>query len=187
MKSFSIENRFGRKVSLRQFKKTAERLEFLLKESKSLRGLPGIKSELLLTKDENDYHEARGTRTFIGRNVRIITSKRLETLLRRREKYQLEDLNENLWKKSFKTELYIIDTNSLTHYLVWLGHEIMEPKRLFFCGHYLDEGSQKVLESFRKGNLFQKSGGGGFPKMIAQARYYSLNDHLKNKALIEIQ
>ncbi len=184
MKSFSIENRFGRKVSCNQFKKTAERLEFTLKAARLLAGLPAIKSELLLTTDKNDYDEARETGTFTSEKEKIITSERLETLLERREKYQLEDLNEELWGKSFKTELYIMD-NPSTHYLVWLGHEIMQPRRLFFCGHYLDKESQKILERFSRGNLLQKSGGGGFPKMIAQARYYSFKKLLENKALIE--
>ena len=73
MQSFSIENRFRRKVSCDQFKTIAENLEIMLKTDRLLKKLPTINSELLLTTNEKEYHEARGTRTSSVKNDNIIT------------------------------------------------------------------------------------------------------------------
>jgi len=145
MNRFSINNIF-RDVSLDQFKNTAERLELSLRKDR-----PEITSELLLNTNRYDY-DTYGSLTII--------IPELEEALKRREKYQLSDLNEELWKKSFEIGLYIKDNSIKEPYMVCLTGGIRESKKMFFYSQCLDEKSQEVFDSFKKTGLLQKIGDG---------------------------
>lgn len=158
MERFSIDNRFS-KVSLDQFRKTAEKLESALRIVR-----PTIQSELLLTTNGEDYHRYG--------SLTIHTSE-VEEAIARREKYQLSDLDEGLWTRSFEIELHIIDNSIKEPYCIWLSNGVREPKKLFFYGQCLDEASKKVFEGFRGAGLLQKIGD-GFPKSSDFAVSYAL-------------
>jgi len=145
MNRFSINNMFGN-VSLDQFKNTAERLESSLRNIR-----PGITSELLLTTNGNDYHRY-GSLTV---SIPEVTKAR-----KRREGYQLSDLNKELWNNSFETELYIEDNSIKEPYMLCLSVGVREPKRLFFYAQCLDEKSQEVFDNFKQAGLLQKIGDG---------------------------
>lgn len=160
MQRFSIDNRF-RNVSFDQFRETAKRLESSLRQVR-----PTIQSGLLLTTNGRDY-QGYGSLT-----VLISEVEEAET---RREKFQLADLNEELWRKSFETGLYIRDNSVSEPYMICLNHGIREPKRLFFYGQCLDKVSQKVFEGFRKTGMLQKLGD-GYPKTSEFALGYALRN-----------
>ncbi len=142
---FSIDNRFSN-VSLGQFRKTAHNLDSSLKIIR-----PKIESGLLLTTNWEDYN---------GFGSLTVLTPEVEEALARREKFQLVDLNGSLWTGSFKIEMFIRDNSSSEPYMICLSNEVREPKRLFFYGQCLDEQSEKVFESFRRGSLLQRVGDG---------------------------
>ena len=157
MDRFSINNGF-KKVSYAQFMETAERLESALKEVR-----PQITSKLLLTTDLVDYN---------GHGSLTIETPESKEASDRRESYQLNELNEELWDISCETGLYIKDNSSDDPYMVCLTVEDREPKKRFFYGQSLDEKSQKVLDSFKQADLFQTIGD-GYPKSSDFAVTYS--------------
>jgi len=142
---FSIDNRL-QDVSLEQFKETAERLESSLRLA-----MPKIQSGLFLTTKREDYL------TYVDFKF---SAPELWEAMKRRERIQLSDLNENLWNISYMAQLLITESSVKEPYLILLGNECREPKRLFFYGQFLDEKSQEVLESFRKNGLLHKVGNG---------------------------
>lgn len=148
MGRFSVENRF-RRVSIDQFKDTGEKLKSALERIR-----PELTSELLLTTDGIDYR---------GHGSLTILTPEVEEARNRREQYQLSDLNEELWQKSFKTGLYFKDNSIKEPYMVCLTTEDREPKKMFFYSQCLDEESQEVFDSFKRAGLLQKIGD-GFPK-----------------------
>lgn len=148
MNRFSIDNRF-RQVSLDQFKDTAEILESSLRNVR-----PEILSELLLTTNGCDYN---------GYGSLTIDTPETQEALDKRERYSLDDLDGDLWKKSFETGLYIKDKSVTEPYMVCLTAESREPKKLFFYAQCMDEKSQEVFDSFKQSGLLQKIGD-GFPK-----------------------
>ena len=135
MDRFSINNRF-RKVSLDQFKQTAESLESTLKNIR-----PEITTELLITTNELDYN-GYGSLTF--------DTPETKEALERRERYSLNDLSEELWNKSFETGLYLKDDSITQPYRVSLTTGSREPKKIFFYAQCLDEKSQKAFDSFKR-------------------------------------
>ncbi|MEK6952740.1 MAG: hypothetical protein AABX29_07030 [Nanoarchaeota archaeon] len=157
---FSIDNRF-RNISFDQFRNTAGRLE------ESLRNIhPAIISELLLTTNRQDYYG-------FGSLTIIIPEK--EQALSRRERYPLSDLDEKLWQKSFKTDLWIKDNTLNDLYAVVLSVEEREPKSLKFYGQYIDKKSQEILEQFKKETKFFQKIGDGFHKPSDFAIGYALD------------
>ena len=91
----------------------------------------------------------------------------------RRERYQLSDLNENLWERSFETQLRIVDNSVSEPYCIWLSNEEREPKKLLFYGQCLDKQSQKAFDSFKRAELFQKLGD-GYPQTSPFALAHAL-------------
>lgn len=155
---FSIDNSFQR-VSFRQFKTAAEKLE------SALRGVrPTIESELFLTTNWFDYR-AYGSLT--------VSIPETEQARARRERFQLPDLSEGLWEVSFKTEFYIFDRSIKEPYMAALSAEDKEPTKLFFYSQQLDEVSQRVFDNFKRVKLFQKLGD-GYPKSSDFAVSYAV-------------
>ena len=157
MVRFSIDNRFTN-VSLIQFKRTAQKLESDLRKVR-----PTIQSELLLTTSREDYN---------GYGSLTVDTPEVEEALARREKFQLSDLNEELWRRAFKIQMGIIDDSAKKPYCVFISVEDREPKRLFFYGQCLDGKSQKVFEGFKGVGGLQRLGD-GFPKTSEFASGYS--------------
>ena len=145
MERFSIDNWFSN-VSLDQFRGTAHKLESAIRNIR-----PTIQSELLLTTNRDDYY---------GSGSLTVSIPKVDEAKARREKFQLTDLNENLWTRSFETELYILDNSVSEPYMICLSNGTREPKRLFFYRQCLDEASQKVFEGFRRTSILQKLGDG---------------------------
>ena len=150
---FSIDNLL-KPVSFKQYKKNAERLESSLKEI-----YPDLSSKILITTNGRDYHT--------GGSV-TIDALEAEEARKRRQEYSLDEFNENLWNKSFRTDLIITDEQDDNSYMVSMLNEKRSPKSLFFYGQQLDEKSKDILQDFKRTNLFQKLGD-GFP----QTSYFS--------------
>jgi len=145
MERFSVDNRLG-DVSFEQYRKIAEELEG------SIRGInENITSKLLLTTNRGDYYEHG--------SLSVVTPES-EAARGRREEFNLRDLDEDLWQRSFETKLYIRDNTIETPYMISLSVEEREPKSMKFCGRGLDEESQRVFDSFRKAGWFQSIGDG---------------------------
>lgn len=142
---FSIFNLI-QPVSLEQFAESANALNSAIKEVK-----PNVETELLLTTNIYDY--------LSHRSLTIPTPQKIAAN-KRREKFKLEDLNEELWRKSFERELYIRSPSENNNYMICLSQGIREPKQLFFYGQCLDEKSQEVFDSFAKTRFFQRLGDG---------------------------
>lgn len=158
MKRFSIDNRF-RRVRGNEFKGVAQRLENYLKEVR-----PTISSELLCTTNGEDYH---------GYGSLTIMHPETEKAMERREKHKLEDLDEDLWMRSYKTGLYIKDNTTKEPYMIVMSVGEREPRKLIFYGQAMDSKSEEVFDSFKKANLFQKIGD-GFGKTSDFSRSYML-------------
>ena len=78
----------------------------------------------------------------------------------RREEFSLSDLNEDLWKRSFETGLYLHDDISGGSYMIVLSVERREPRSMRFYCQDLDEKSQRVFNSFRVAGDSQELGDG---------------------------
>lgn len=153
---FSIDNRFWN-VSLNQFKKTAGKLEYFLRQVR-----PSIQSELLLTTNQEDYMEMLSKRgaQIVEENCSLEMIERFNRPYTRREHLRLNGLNKDLWEGSFKRELIIKDSSVNENYMIGLTNEFAEPNILFFYGQWLDKRSEGVLMGFRRAGLFQKVGNG---------------------------
>jgi hypothetical protein len=145
MNRFSIDNR-RKPVSFEQYMDVAERLDSSLKKIR-----PNLSSEVLLTTNGFDYH-GWGSLTIINPMV--------EEAWNRRERYSLQDLTQELWNKSFETNLCIKDKTLENLYMVSLTNERREPKSMNFYGQDLDDKSQEVFDSFAVPKKFQKIGNG---------------------------
>ena len=159
MDRFSIGNLI-RPISFRQYMETAERLENSIREVN-----PNITSKLLLTTNAEDYYGAG--------SLTVITPQR-EAAAKRREEYNLSDLNEGLWQKAFDRELYIHDNTIKEPYSLCVSNEERDPRRILFFGQCLDKKSQEVFDNFKKTKeLFQIIGNGvskTSPFMVDYAR-----------------
>lgn len=158
MKRFSIDNKY-RAVRGQEFKQIAQRLESSLKEVR-----PAISSKLVCTTNRKDYQ---------GYGSLTIMHPETEKALERREEHKLENLDSNLWKRNFETELYIRDETVEDPYMIVLSVGAREPKSLMFYGQSMDSESEKVFESFNKAGWFQKIGD-GFGKTSDFSKNYML-------------
>jgi len=142
---FSVDNVLG-SVSFEQYREIAQRLEDSIRKVN-----PNVTSKLLLTTNGRDYHEY-GSLTVVIPEV--------EEALSRREEHSLSDLNEDLWQRSFETELYIHDNTSGAQYMIALTVGKREPKSMKFYSQHLEEESRAVFNGFRKAGWFQRIGDG---------------------------
>lgn len=132
-----LHNWFNR-ISLKQFKETAIKLENELRNVSS-----GFSSQVFLTMNEDDYFDFREA---------IIPTSELTEMYARIERYSLPNLNQRLWENAFKRVYLVQGSNS--KYVIWLSNEFSFQNHLFLQGSHLDGVSLAVLYGLKEDKKF---------------------------------
>lgn len=118
-------------VSFRQFQDTALSLQEAISQVRN-----DIKTSLFITTDYADYHPSGSLGMFI------------ELLGDWREKHDIKELNEDVWKKSYNREFFI-KANNPTSYMIYVSNGERQKRRLQFYSQCLDSQSESTFSQFR--------------------------------------
>lgn len=141
---FSHDKLFGI-FKLEQFKRTAKELESIINASRS-----HVDSFVLTCEDEDTYDWSKVS------FIMDLVDKALE----QRKKYFLREFNQEIWDRSFRSQLTMAVDNQ-KDFRVSLIHDKGEENRLFFYGRGLDEGTyNSIMGRFHKRGLLYRLGDG---------------------------
>ena len=148
---FSHDRYFGR-FGLDEFKRTAEELESIVNVSRS-----HVDSFVLTCEDQDTYDWSKVS------FIMDLVDKALE----QRKKYFLKEFNQEIWDRSFRSQLTMAVDNQ-KDFRVNLIHDKGEENRLFFYGGGLDNRTYKnIMNRFHKrGWLYRLSNGRGNPSRL---------------------
>jgi hypothetical protein len=146
---FSYDKYFGR-FGLSEFKEIGEQLENIIKSSRNL-----VDSTVFICEDIHTYN-----RTNISPINRSFFNIRKEAL-KQRKKYPLFELNNGVWKRSYKSELIIRLPESKDNFMFCLTNDNNEANRLCFYGQDIDEANYNaILNKFNKRGILYRLGDG---------------------------
>ena len=143
---FSHDKHF-RAVTFGQFESTAESLDGIVRRNRE-----GAESKIITCEDRNTYNYS--TVTF--------DSEEIETALKNRKEYGLDNLALDVWERSYNVGINITVPNSNEPFMVCASiDKTADSNRLKFHGQWLDKQTySEIMQRFHYGNLFHKLGDG---------------------------